>query len=461
MTSRGRPIRDEGVEWRRDLPQTWETKRLKHVATINDDTLADDEDPLRPMSYVDIGSVDLLAGIGEPQEMVFENAPSRARRLVQDGDTIVSTVRTYLRAIAPIRNPSPEMVVSTGFAVVRPTASDAAYAYWAIREHGFVEEIVARSVGVSYPAINPSEIGAIPVPQPPLAEQRRIASYLDSETARIDRLITMQDSLIERLDEYRTALITRVVTKGLPPEAAEAAGLDPEPALKDSGVEWLGEVPEHWRVSRLKGLLVSNDGGIWGEEPDGSGDTVVLRSTDQAVNGDWSITEPALRQISKSEAKRYRLLRGDLLVTKSSGSALHIGKTSLVTPSVADLTACFSNFMQRLRCGPGLDAALLRYILNAPMGRQQMVFGSNTTTGLANLNGGILANTIVPVAPVAEQSAIVDYLDVETNRIDALRAKAELSIERLSEYRSALISAAVTGKIDVRDSALAGAGGGV
>ena len=319
----------------------------------------------------------------------------------------------------------------------------------------------ALGKGSTFMELTPTDLGSHRIPLPPPSEQQVISAFLDSETARIDRLITMQESLTERLDEYRTALITRVVTKGLPPEAAAAAGLDPEPALKDSGVEWLGEVPEHWRVSRLKGLLVSNDGGIWGEEPDGSGDTVVLRSTDQAVNGDWSITEPALRQISKSEAKRYRLLQGDLLVTKSSGSALHIGKTSLVTPSVADLTAVFSNFMQRLRCGPGLDAALLRYILNAPMGRQQMVFGSNTTTGLANLNGGILANTIVPVAPVAEQSAIVDYLDAETNRIDALRAKAELSIERLSEYRSALISDAVTGKIDVRDSALAGAGGGV
>ena len=233
----------------RGIPHEWEIERLKHLATINDDKLADDEDPLRPMAYVDIGTVDLRSGIGTPKKMVFEDSPSRARRLVQDGDTIISTVGTYLRAIAPVREPSSEIVVSTGFAVVRPREWDPTFASWVLREHGFLEEIVARSVGVIYPAINPSEITCLKVPRPPLVEQCSIAAFLDHETARIDELIGKQELLIERLDEYRTALVTRVVTKGLPPETAEAAGLDPAPKLKDSGVKWLGEVPEHWECA--------------------------------------------------------------------------------------------------------------------------------------------------------------------------------------------------------------------
>ncbi len=246
--------RDSGVDWLGDVPEHWETKRLKLVASINDEALSASEDPLRPMAYVDIGSVDSTTGITEMEEMVFEDAPSRARRLVRDGDTIVSTVRTYLRAIAPVSAPPPEMVVSTGFAVIRPHVPAPDFASWALRECGIVEEIVARSTGVSYPAINASEIGDLPIALPPLGEQRAIAAYLDRETERIDALVAKKRLLIERLEEYRTALITRTVTRGLPPEAARAAGLDPSPHLKPSGVGWLGDVPAHWEVKPLRRL---------------------------------------------------------------------------------------------------------------------------------------------------------------------------------------------------------------
>ena len=200
------------VEWLGEIPEHWKVKRLKLVASINDDRLSKNEDPLRPIAYVDIGSVDSIIGITEMEEMVFEDAPTRARRLVRDGDTIVSTVRTYLRAITPVSAPLPEMVVSTGFAVIRPHMMDPGFASWVLREHGIVEEIVARSTGVNYPAINSSRIGDLPVPLPPFDEQKAIADYLDEETERIDALVEKQQLLIERLQEYRTALIKAAVT---------------------------------------------------------------------------------------------------------------------------------------------------------------------------------------------------------------------------------------------------------
>ena len=112
-----------GVEWLGEVPEHWEVKRLKYTASINDEALPETTDPGFEMSYVDIRSVDLIRGIVTVEDMVFEDAPSRARRVVRDGDTIVSTVRTYLRAIAPIRNPASNTIVSTGFAVVRPPPS--------------------------------------------------------------------------------------------------------------------------------------------------------------------------------------------------------------------------------------------------------------------------------------------------------------------------------------------------
>ncbi len=201
-----------GNDWIGDVPEHWDTKRLKYIATTNDDVVAESEDPLREILYVDIGSISPSKGMTATEEMVLEDAPSRARRLVQDGDTIVSTVRTYLRAVAPVQNPPPEMVVSTGFAVIRPRDIDSGYCSWALREHRFIEEVVANSNGVSYPAINASQIGELSITVPPSVEQCAIAQYLDQKTARIDALAERASTAIERLNEYRTALITAAVT---------------------------------------------------------------------------------------------------------------------------------------------------------------------------------------------------------------------------------------------------------
>ena len=205
-------LKPSGIQWTDDIPGHWEIKRLKYTATTNDDAIAENGDPLREVVYVDIGSISPSKGITTADEMVFEDAPTRARRLVQDGDTIVSTVRTYLRAVAPVYDPPPEMVVSTGFAVIRPREIDSGYCSWVLREHRFIEQVVANSNGVSYPAINARQIGQIPITLPPIPEQRAIAQYLDQKTERIDVLSQRAETAIERLNEYRTALITAVVT---------------------------------------------------------------------------------------------------------------------------------------------------------------------------------------------------------------------------------------------------------
>ena len=164
------------------------------------------------MTYVDISSVNAVKGISSTTKVSFEDAPSRARRIVRDGDTIVSTVRTYLRAIAAIQDPIPNTVVSTGFAVVRPRSVCAPFMSYALHESGFIEAIMARSVGVSYPAINAFEIGMLPITLPKVAEQHTISDFLDRETKKLDSLITKIEMATERLQEYRAALITAAVT---------------------------------------------------------------------------------------------------------------------------------------------------------------------------------------------------------------------------------------------------------
>jgi type I restriction enzyme S subunit len=206
------PLKPSGLPWLGDIPKHWEVKRLKYSASLNDEVLPETTTPDYEFEYVDIGGVSAVGGITATEQVVFERAPSRARRKVRHGDTIVSTVRTYLRAIAPIKNPPENLIVSTGFAVVRPRTVEAEFLAYALRESSFVESVVARSVGVSYPACNASEIGEIPIPLPPPAEQQAIAAYLDRETAKLDALVAKVEAAIERLQEYRTALITAAVT---------------------------------------------------------------------------------------------------------------------------------------------------------------------------------------------------------------------------------------------------------
>jgi type I restriction enzyme S subunit len=189
------------MDWVVDIPEHWEIRRLKYVASINDEALPETTDPDYEFVYVDIGSVDAAKGIVATETCRFEDAPSRARRIVRDGDTIVSTVRTYLRAIAPIRDADDNLVVSTGFAVVRPRKLDPGYLSYALRSPFFVETVVSRSTGVSYPAINAPEVGNIGVTLPSLDEQRAIAAFLDRETERIDTLIEKKRRQIELLQE--------------------------------------------------------------------------------------------------------------------------------------------------------------------------------------------------------------------------------------------------------------------
>jgi len=198
-----------------------------------------------------------------------------------------------------------------------------------------------------------------------------------------------------------------------------------------------------WNQSRLKFALLRNDGGVWGEDFDEEG-MVVLRSTEVAVDGEWRISDPAKRRLSLSEQQAGLLIEGDLLVTKSSGSENHLGKTAIVSKEVAALKAAFSNFMQRLRLTQGQEPRYFYYLLNSYVGREYLGCLGSTTTGLRNLSGGVLAELAVSGPPLEEQTQIAKFLDYETAKIDALIEKQQQLIALLKEKRQAVISHAVT-----------------
>lgn len=182
--------------------------RLKYIAEINRNSLPDDTDPRLEIRYVDISSVGQGRLVAEPATMSFSEAPKRARRLVRPNDTIVSTVRTYLKAVWPVQGPTDNLVVSTGFAVVSPHSVDPRYLAWYLQSDTFLDQVTARSVGVSYPAIDAMSLGEIEIRLPSLTEQREIADLLDVETSRIDTLIAQERQLIELLSERRQSSLT-------------------------------------------------------------------------------------------------------------------------------------------------------------------------------------------------------------------------------------------------------------
>lgn len=246
------------------------------------------------------------------------------------------------------------------------------------------------------------------------------------------------------------------------PSTVGAGRYSSYPAYKDSGVEWLGEIPAHWDVKRTNSILDRNDSGVWGEDSDDDG-IIVIRSTEQAIDGKWKITEPARRRLTIVEYATSRLQEGDLVVTKSSGSSLHIGKTSIVTEEVEALNCCFSNFMQRLRVNESSIPGFVLYVLNGETGRKQFEYLSATTTGLANLNGDLIGRVRFARPPTREQRTIAAFLDRETAKIDALVAKKGRLIELLQEKRAALVTRAVTKGLDhdvpMKDSGVEWLGG--
>lgn len=188
-------------------------------------------------------------------------------------------------------------------------------------------------------------------------------------------------------------------------------------------------------------LLVCNDGGTWGDDPDEETEaTLVLRSTDQTESGQWSLKEPALRRLAPSERHRAQLLAGDLVMTKSSGSAKHIGKTTIVSPEIADTGAAFSNFMQRFRLRSSNAPQYYWYVTQSRVFRNQILLASTTTTGLSNLTGRVVATFSVPQPSLKKQQQIADYLDHETAEIDAFIMDLDSFISLLHESLGAIRS---------------------
>ncbi len=420
--------RETGWPWPSLLPAHWTLLRLKDLARSNVETLPETTRTDQEIAYVDISSVTSDGAIRTKELTTFGGAPSRARRIVRAGDVLISTVRTYLRAIAHVKDAEENLIASTGFSVLRSrNGIEPRFLYYLLRSHEFVERVVAYSEGIGYPAIPPSRLDALPAWRPTLREQSAICSYLDHAIAKIDALIAKKERLIASLQEKRSAYIAHVVTRGL----------DPAAPLQNSGIEWLGAIPAHWRVMRNRFLFVERDER---SHPD-------LPILEVSIHSGVIIREFSSTRIEQraDDTNAYkRALAGDIAFNKMrmwQGAVGVAPVDGLVSPDYTVARprgeAVAPLYFAALFKTPGYQIEINRRSHGIVDDRNRLYWD-----GFADIPA------LVP--PPSEQESIVDAIQTMMHVSGRLQERIETAIEHLREYRVALISAAVTGKIDLR-----------
>ena len=408
--------------------------RLKYAATINDEALPEDTAPEFEMQYLDIGNVDSDGGIQGIATHRFEEAPSRARRIARNGDVIVSTVRTYLQAIAPIQSPPDNLIVSTGFAVVRPRRGrlSAEFCKFSLREPSFLAQVEMRSVGVSYPAINSSDLGDISIYLPTIERQDCIAAFLNTEVRRIDQLLIVKQLLLELLAEKRRALITHAVTRGL----------DPNAPLRDSGLPWLGHIPAHWKTAPLR-FVASFLGGATPDKGNaeywqGSIPWVSPKDMKRDEIGDAEdhVSEDALQ-----DSVLQLIPIGSVLIVVRGMILAHSFPAAITTELVT-----INQDMKALRCAALLDPRFLQVVLQG-LTRALIALTGESAHGTKKLDTDVLGKFDIPLPSRVEQSAIIAHVKCGIAKLDALTTATQGTITLLKERRAALIAAAVTGQL--------------
>ena len=388
--------KDSGVEWLGEIPAHWEVKKLKHLVHISSGFTLPQSFDRYEGKYPVYGS---NGRIGYCDRYLIANQAIVIGRVGASGTVNVVPERSW---------------ISDNALIVRIVGQTQLLWLRYILQAANLGEHAAKN---AQPIITATFVGDQALATPTNSEQRAIAAFLDRETAKIDALVAKKERLIELFQEKRTALISHAVTKGL----------DPDAPLKDSGVEWLGEIPAHWEVGRLRTLVNIKTGGR---------DTV-----DQQEEGKYPFF------VRSQTVERINTWSFDGEAVLTAGDGVGVGKVFHYVNGKFD-------YHQRVYKFSNFRAVMGRFFFYffKEMLRFEVLQGTAKST-VDSLRLPMLQNFPVVVLPLFEQRAIVAFLDRETAKIDALVVKVQEAINRLNELRTALISAAVTGKIDVRETA--------
>lgn len=295
-----------------------------------------------------------------------------------------------------------------------------------------------NTIGMGIPHVNGGLLRTLPILKPTIREQTQISRFLDHQTAIIDEIIQRKEKQIDLLKEKQQSIINEVVTKGL----------DPNAKMKDSGIEWLGEIPEDWKIVRLRFLGKCQNGVSQSGDYFGTGDPFVSYS-DVYKNDALPSNVKGLAESSETDKENYSVLEGDVFFTRTSETIEEIGLSSVCLSTIEN--AVFAGFLIRFRPYQNLlFKGYSRYFFRSLIPRVHFIKEMNLVTR-ASLSQELLKSLPICLPNIDEQKAIASFLDGKVLQIIDLVQNNELQIEKLKEYRQSLISEAVTGKIDVRD----------
>lgn len=440
--------RDTGVPWLGAIPAHWEPARLKNLLS---DRITDGPHttPIFMPEGIPFLSVDSI----QEGELVFDNcrfiseadhASYKTKALPKRGDILLAKAASTGK-VAQVRVDF-EFSIWSPLALIRLDGRSACsdFVEFSLKSPPLQAQIDVLCTANTQKNLSMDEIPRLVLPLPPLAEQRAITAFLDRETARIDALVAAKRRLIELLREKRAALISRAVTRGL----------DASVPLRESGVPWLGAIPAHWEVKRLKHLISQplQYGASEAAEFDDPDWPRFVRITDIAEDG--SLRPETFRSLPPDIAALYLLQEGDMLLARSGAT---VGKSIMCEASWG--TACYAGYLIRARLNSAKMIPMYLAFFLSSASYWSWISSVTIQATIQNVSADKYANLQLAVPPISEQRAIAAYLDTEAAKLDALAGRIEQQIARLREYRTALIAAAVTGVIDVRGQVMSEADG--
>jgi type I restriction enzyme S subunit len=443
--------KDSGVEWIGEVPEGWEVARLKHVASLKGrlgwqglraDEYTEEGPYLVTSEHFSNEKVD-WARCHHVSPTRYSQAPAiqlRPDDLLMMKDGAAMGKLAYVEWI-----PGPACL-NSHLLLFRPLDGRFAnrFLFYGLGGPSFRSYMTQERTGTTFFGISQESIGSFCLALPLIKEQHQILDFLNRETAKIDTLIAKQERLIELLQEKRQALISHAVTKGINPDAP----------IKPSGAEWLGDVPAGWQITKLKFLVNGIEQG-WSPEchssPAGEEEWGVLKAG--CCNGGlFDPSDNKALPLELAPSTNLEVRPGDVLMSRASGSLDLIGSVAVV-PTGCRTQLLLSDKIYRLRVDDSIaDRSYLAHLLGSLFVRSQIRRVVSGASGLANnIAQADVKEIVVPLPPQEEQRAISSRLSLELTKLDSLRAAAQAAITLMREHRTALISAAVTGKIDVRE----------
>ena len=435
--------KESGVERIGHIPAHWQALPLKRrFKVVGGSTPKSEDESLWDGGIVWVTPADLSG-----RDSLFLNISARTiteAGLASCGTTLVPRQSIVLSTRAPIGSLAVAMVplcTNQGCrALVRLDRAESLFFAYVLTVSKAALNVRGR--GTTFLELSGDELGAFRVPVPPLEEQRAIAGFLDRETGKIDALVAEQRRLIALLKEKRQAVISHAVTKGL----------DPTAPMKPSGIDWLGDIPAHWSITKLGRLTTAMCDGPFGsglksEHYTESGVRVVRLQNirPRAFDGtDAAFIDPVYYETSLSG---HDVRSGDLLIAGLGDDRNTVGRACVAPPDIAPAMVkadCFRFRLDLASIRPGFASLQLNTSAKCDAG----VLSSGSTRSRISLS--TMASRVVAFPPTGEQERIEEFAEQQTAKLDALISEAETAIALLQERRSALISAAVTGKIDVR-----------